>query len=97
MRLSANPEASKELANAIRYYESNAPPGTAYRFLEAVDATLDLILAAPLQAADLGSDVRRWRVKGFPYGIYYRVDGDMVRVLCYKHDRRDPALWLGRT
>lgn len=96
MRLSVNPIASDELDEAVGYYRAVARPGTVERFLKAVDETIDLLLAAPEQQTIIRAGVRRWRVRGFPYAIYDRVKGDVVRVLSYKHDSRRPGIWRGR-
>lgn len=96
MRLSVHPSASDEFDNAVAYYSANARRGTAERFLQAVDETINRILEAPKQQAIITGGVRRWRVEGFPYAIFYRVKGDVVRVLSCKHDRRRPGIWRGR-
>jgi toxin ParE1/3/4 len=96
MRLSVNSKAAEELLSATRYYIANAPAGKAAEFVEAVRVTQKAILEAPLRQTILGRDVRRWRVKGFPYAIFYRVRGEVVRVLGYQHDRRRPGIWRGR-
>jgi toxin ParE1/3/4 len=41
-------------------------------------------------------DVRRGRLRRFPYVIYYRVLSDKIEVIAILHARRDPTLWQDR-
>jgi len=41
-------------------------------------------------------DVRRAKVRKFPYLIYYRVLSDRIQVIAVLHASRDPQLWQER-
>jgi hypothetical protein len=52
---------------------------------------------------EIGSDspigireIRRFVMRKFPYGIYYRVQGDALRVLVIKHHKRHPDYGMDR-
>jgi plasmid stabilization system protein ParE len=46
--------------------------------------------------AVLHRDIRRAKVKKFPYNVYYRVRPDRVEVIAVLHGRRDPSIWKNR-
>jgi len=35
-------------------------------------------------------------IRRFPYGIYYRIEGNSIRILVVKHHRRHPDYWRRR-
>ena len=41
-------------------------------------------------------DVRRGKLRRFPYLIYYRVLPDRIEVIALLHASRDPKLWQER-
>lgn len=73
----------------------------ARRFVDSVQRTLKELAAMPRMGSlkDFGdpalSDVRSWRVRGFPnYLIYYLALGDGIDVLAVMHGARDVETWL---
>lgn len=53
--------------------------------------------AAPLFAtAHDGTAIRGKAVEGYPYRIVYTVEPEMILILAYAHDRREPGYWLHR-
>ena len=95
MRLRFHPAAVNEMVEAASYYDLQRP-GVGRRFDNAVEAGLQTILEAPERwPRDVG-DFRRYRLKRFPYGICYRIDGDTVTVFAVMHLHRRPGYWLDR-
>lgn len=90
-----HPEAEAEIVRAARYYEERVE-GLGARFLCEFAATATRILEAPKRWRLLEGDIRRCLVRRFPYGIYYRVDADEVRILVVKHHSRHPDYWKER-
>ena len=90
-----HPEAEAEIVRAARYYEKRVE-GLGARFLSEFEATATRILEAPERWRLLEGDVRRCLMRRFPYGIYYRVDTDEVRILVVKHHSRHPDYWKER-
>jgi plasmid stabilization system protein ParE len=94
------PEASAELEHAALWYEHERS-GLGTDFLDAIDATLDRIAqwpdAAP-RVRGLSSDVpaRQAPVSGFPYHIAYLVMPNVIRILAFAHDNREPGYWFSR-
>ena len=95
MRVSFHPGAEQDLNEAIDYYNARQT-GLGERFLHAVDLAIDSILQDPERLPVVQKQVRRERVQRFPYDVYFRVDGDAVRILAVKHDARDASYWTHR-
>jgi toxin ParE1/3/4 len=86
MRLIYHPSAEAEVVEATRYYEAK-DAGLGERFLQEYEAAVVRIVEA---------DLRRHLLSQFPYGIYYRLEGDEIRILVVKHHSRHPAYWRDR-
>lgn len=56
-----------------------------------------MIVAAPERWRVIRDDKRRFLMPRFPYGLYYRVAGDEVRLLVIKHHSQHPDYGIGRT
>jgi plasmid stabilization system protein ParE len=95
MRLTYHPDAEAELVEAARFYEGRVP-GLGARFLREFDAAIASIQEAPERWRTVEEDIRRYLMHRFPYGIYYRVRGDELRILVVKHHSRHPDYWRYR-
>lgn len=89
------PEARAEFDAAVDWYEERRA-GLGARFTLAVDAVLDRIAKNPKIHAVILDDARKAVVRGFPYCVYYREEGENVVVLAVFHTSRDPAEWQRR-
>ena len=90
-----HPDAEAELLEAVRFYEGKAP-GLGDRFLREFEETIAAIEGAPDRWRIVEGDLRRHLMRSFPYGIYYRVEGDELRILVVKHHSRHPDYWKSR-
>jgi plasmid stabilization system protein ParE len=95
MRLIYHPEAETELFEAARYYEEEVA-GLGARFMTEWDRAIEIILEAPARWPSVEDDLRRYTMSRFPYGIYYRIEGQVVRILVAKHHSRHPEYWRHR-
>lgn len=95
MRLSYHPEAEVELLDAAAFYEARSP-GLGERFLKEFDSTVAEIQATPGRWPVVEGDLRGHTMKRFPFGIYYRVLNDELRILVVKHHSRHPDYWRHR-
>jgi toxin ParE1/3/4 len=90
--------ASRELVEAIRWYEERRP-GWGARLFDAVSHAFDLIE----RHAEIGSPrtsqpaVRQLTVRGFPYLVVYRIRPDDVYVIAVAHAKRRPEYWRDRS
>lgn len=86
--------ATKELGEAIRWYEERRR-GLGAAFLDAVSAVLSRIQQHP----DIGNSfaeadrTRRVLVAGFPYPVVYAVEPTHIVVVAVAHLRRRPGYW----
>jgi toxin ParE1/3/4 len=90
-----HPEAEAELIEAARYYEQKVT-GLGADFLDEVDRGVQLILRAPFRWRVIEEDIRRYCIRRFPYGVIYRMDSQMIRILALKHHSRQPGYWKYR-
>lgn len=95
MRLTYHPEAEAELVEAAEFYESRSP-GLGARFLREFDAAVAEVRASPDRWAVVEGDLRRRTMRRFPFGIYYRIHEDELRILVVKHHSRHPDYWRHR-
>jgi toxin ParE1/3/4 len=95
MRLIYHPAAEAELLEAVRFYEGRLT-GLGERFLEEFESAISTIVETPEAGQKVEGDLRRYIMQRFPYGIYYRTDGDELRILVIKHHSRHPNYWSER-
>ena len=89
------PAAAADIDEAFLWYERQRP-GLGEEFLAAVQSTRDSIAAHPAMYPVIHRDTRRALVHRFPYGIFYRVYGEVIVVVACMHGRRDPRRWKSR-
>lgn len=88
------PLAVADLEHAIDHYAENAGLEVAGRFIAAVEAANRAMTMQPRRGSTstgalLGmADVRSWRVKSFPYRLFYVFDGQMIDIWRVLHDRQ---------
>ena len=87
--------AAEDVLEASLAYELERP-GLGFRFEDEVDAAFSRIGDGPRQYPEIGSEVRRVLLRVFPYGAYYTIVGDRVRVFAVLHLHRHPETWKSR-
>lgn len=87
--------AKADVHAATRWHELQRP-GLGKAFVEAVDAALSQVAGNSLRYQIVHRDVRRVVLRRFPYGVFYRVAGDRIVVICVLHLHRDPSSWKSR-
>ncbi len=96
MRLVLRRQAKADLREAIDWYEERKSD-LGHSFLVAVEATLSLIRENPRIYPRVDPVVRRAATTGrFPFGIFYRIDGETIRVIAILHNARNPEHWKRR-
>ncbi len=87
--------AQQELDEAISYYNGQvAGLGDAF-LLEAV-AAIERIRRFPEGWHPLAKDIRRCRLRRFPYGLIYQTDKTEVIIIAVAHSHRRPSYWRDR-
>jgi plasmid stabilization system protein ParE len=96
LRIRLRPEAESDLLEAYQWYERQRA-GLGDRFLEAVEEIFVRIQADPEFYVAAVRNVRRGKVRTFPYVVYYRALADWVEVIAVLHGSRDPRIWQSRS
>jgi toxin ParE1/3/4 len=80
-------EARADLLDAAEWYEQRSK-GMGRGWFQAVDATLLRLSEHPEGPAILYENIRRWAIRKFPFGVFYRIRDDRIEVLAVLHGRR---------
>jgi hypothetical protein len=95
MSLSFHPEASDELTAAALYYESKQD-GLGHRFQEEVRLAASTIPHNVQLFRVVEQDIRKCRVRRFPYGILFRSKVDRIEIIAVMSFHRKPGYWSDR-
>lgn len=93
--VSIHEDADDELKAAALFYESRES-GLGETFLDELASSFRLLREYPLSCNVLFEEYRRCRVRQFPYGVVYRIEGERVIVLAVAHSSRRPGYWRER-
>ena len=92
MQLQIDPKAGQELFDAADWYE-NQVTGLGDDFLDEVAQAYRCILEHPAAWREMARGVRRYLLRRFPYGVYYKVEKDLVLIYAITHLHRHPDAW----
>jgi len=95
VKLIYHPAVEAELVAVARFYEERVK-GLGVGFLDEFEQCVTLIVSAPERWRVVRGDKRRFLMPRFPYGLYYRVVADEVRLLVIKHHSQHPDYGMGR-
>ncbi len=95
MQVIFTPAARAELLDAQDWYEARHP-GLGVRFRDEVEAAVLRLQENPHQFPIVFRDVRRARLRKFPYGLFFRVEISALVVIACFHGSRDPRRWERR-
>lgn len=87
--------AQVELDEAVAWYADQAP-GLGDAFLLETLKAIKLIEQFPKTWHPLTPQIRRCRLRRFPYSVVYTQDGDDLLVLAIAHQHRKPSYWRNR-
>lgn len=87
--------ARAEVVDAEDWYEARQP-GLGTRFREEVEASVLRLRENPHQFPIVLRDVRRTRLRKFPYGLFFRIESSAIVVIACFHGSRHPQLWERR-
>lgn len=90
------PEAEGDLKEAYSYFEQ-CRSGLGADLILCVEDSLSKISRNPVQFPKIHKALHRALVKRFPYGIFYKIHGDIVIVFAIMHCAREPKKWMSRT
>lgn len=82
-------EAEADVQAAYDWYE-NEKPGLGDDLVNEIDEAIIELLRRPLSFQKLGRGLRKIKTKRFLYGIFYRMEKNVVRVVGVLHLKRNP-------
>lgn len=88
-------EAEQELLEAVLYYDKQAQ-GLGKKFADEVYHATANIADFPFINQKLTDDIRRKRLKRYPFSVLYRIDGQDIIVIALMHLKRKPFYWQNR-
>lgn len=94
-RVRVRSAALAEFVEAVEWYSARSRQA-AERFVAAADAGFALLARSAGQFPVVHADIRRARLPGFPYLIYFRLIGADCHVIALMHGRRSPRRWQRR-
>jgi plasmid stabilization system protein ParE len=94
-RLKLHPDAVEDIAAGRDWYAQHSIVA-AQRFLDEIDAALDLIREAPERWPTYRLGMRRCVISAYPYGIIYRVVSRVIEIYAVAHAKRRPTYWRRR-
>lgn len=95
MRVVLRRRAKRDLLDARQWYEEREA-GLGASFLGEVEEALRQIQEYPRLHPRVEEFVRRAALRRFPYGIFYVLEGEVIRVIAILHRARSPEGWLQR-
>lgn len=88
--------ARQEFLAEVAYY-NEVQTGLGIRFTKAVEEATIRALTFPLSGTPSASNTRRVFLKGFPFSLFYRQEGEGIVIFAASHNSRKPYYWVGRT
>lgn len=87
--------ARREFLRQVAYYNRNEARLGA-RFTAAVEEAMLRAVAFPLTGSPASKSTRRVFVKGFPFAVVYRPEGEGIVIFAVAHHARRPEYWQRR-
>ncbi len=91
-----HPGAETEHLESVAYYETKRS-GLGSDYLTEFENAMKAVCENPYRyAVEKQPDIRRFRMKRFPFMILFREVSGKIQILAVAHKRRRPQYWLGR-
>ncbi len=90
------PEAEADIEEAARWYEKQRE-GLGQDFLDELLFAIDTISENPHIFPVVHRHTHRAIIHRFPFGVYYRVEDDLIVIVAAMHGSRHPRRWKQRT
>lgn len=85
------PDARRDIAEAMRWYE-NQKPGLGYQFLEEVNEAMNSLRDKATQHGKRFENARRLNLPTFPYAVWYEAKENSVEAFAVLHHARNPRV-----
>ena len=90
------PAAAADVQDAYNWYEEQRP-GLGEEFLSSLKLLTQEVAENPLRYPVVYRGTRRALLRRFPYGLFYRIMGDLVVIIACMHGSRNPRIWQSRS
>lgn len=90
-----HPKALAEAFKSARYY-NHQQEGLGAGFFDALDFCVVQLGQEPLRQKPDEDGVRSWRLRRFPFRVYYVIDPNRIRILAVAHLKRRRGYWRQR-
>ena len=90
-----HPKALAEAFNSARYYNRQRE-GLGAEFFDVLDFCVAQLQQEPLRQKPDEDGVRSWRLRRFPFRVYYALDPNRIRILAVAHLKRRHGYWRQR-
>jgi len=91
-----HPEAETEYLETVAYYESQNP-GLGALYISDFESVMKHACGFPARyPVEKKPDIRRIRLKHFPFTVLFRESDSIIQVLAVAHHRRRPVYWMNR-
>jgi len=87
--------AAGDIEDAAVWYEMQRV-GLGGEFIDEVEQALEKIAGDPAKYRVLYRDTRRTILQRFPFGLFYRVEQQVIVVVAVMHSSRHPRRWKTR-
>ncbi len=87
--------AQKELDEAMAFHEAQAH-GLGRLFLAELLVAMELVRRHPMAWHPISTNTRRCRLRRFPYGLIYSMEGPEILIIAVAHLHRRPGYWRDR-
>lgn len=94
-RLVVQLQSDLDIQAAAVWYEDQQS-GLGLRFLDELDVVFRRIVDNPRQFPPMDGNVHRALLRHFPYGVYFLVELEDIKVLAVLHLHREPDMWKSR-
>jgi len=90
-----HPAAEMELAAPVKIGETRSL-GLGRDLEEEVRRVTELLCDMPQLGQPVDSRHRKFPLNRFPFGLIFRVDGELLRIIAIAHRRQRPGYWTAR-
>lgn len=94
-KIEISAEAENDFDSSYFFY-FNESPGLANKFYQRISTSLESIKKSPHTYPVAHKNLRKFKVKTFPFVIYYKIDGFVIQVIAIFHTSRNPQVWNTR-
>jgi plasmid stabilization system protein ParE len=96
MKFSFHELATGDVIVAQDYYLQHAGVSVAARFTSELDRVIQLLLENPGFGTPIAGQRRSYPLKGFPFSLVYRIEGEQLRILIVRHQHQRPSFASSR-